>query len=239
MGGKDAQRRHPGHPGGEHVFLVALDQDEAAHGAGILHPIGGCDRDHQDRDRKPVMGPAIDHGAGHSVDQQRDEDRREAELHVGDAHDDRVDEPAEIAADEAERDADRRGKQDARATDNERGAQAEDDGREHVAAQRIGAEQVAVAHQAHGTRRQPRIDHVGDGRIVGIVGRDEIRRRCGRDDRERQESGDERDRRAKEVVEEVAVPPARRPLDQREGPGAHDPAREIVMPARTRGSIAA
>ena len=43
----------------------------------------------------------------HAVDQQRDQDRREGELDVGDAHDERVDAAADIAGQQAERDAER------------------------------------------------------------------------------------------------------------------------------------
>ena len=40
--------------------------------------------------------------ARHAVDQQRDQDRREGELHVGDAHDEGVEPAAEVARDQPE-----------------------------------------------------------------------------------------------------------------------------------------
>ena len=46
----DAQRRYAGHRGREHILLVALDQHEAAHRAGILHP------DRRRRSRRPAPG---------------------------------------------------------------------------------------------------------------------------------------------------------------------------------------
>ena len=78
-----------------------------------------------------------------AVDQQRDQDRREGELHVGDAHDERVDAAAEVAGEEAER---RRRAPATNSTeampDAERDARAVHDGRQHVAALVVGAEQV-------------------------------------------------------------------------------------------------
>ena len=78
-----------------------------------------------------------------AVDEERDQDRREGELHIRDAHDDRIDAPARIARDEAERDADRAAEQDAEDADQQRDAQAVEDRRPQIAALIVGAEQEA------------------------------------------------------------------------------------------------
>ena len=44
-----------------------------------------------------VVALAAERDARHAVDQQRDQDRREGKLHVGDAHDERVEPPADVA----------------------------------------------------------------------------------------------------------------------------------------------
>jgi hypothetical protein len=58
-----------------------------------------------------------EHRLRHAVDQQRDQDGREGELHVGDPHDEGVRGPADVARDEAEADAERAGEGDAHEAD--------------------------------------------------------------------------------------------------------------------------
>ena len=48
------------------------------------------------RDRPPCASRGSDR-ARDAVDQQRDQDRRKRQLHVGDAHDEGVDAPADVA----------------------------------------------------------------------------------------------------------------------------------------------
>ena len=84
------------------VVLVLLDHDGAAHGAGVLHPEREADReDEHAEDRSLVDSWPPDDRLHDAVDQERDQDRREGELHVGDAHDERVDRAADIAGDRA------------------------------------------------------------------------------------------------------------------------------------------
>jgi hypothetical protein len=80
---------------GLHVFLVALDQRRAAHRARELRPVGDADGEDHDVERDLVVHVARQRGA-RAVDQQRDQDGREGQLDVGDAHD-RIDRAAEIA----------------------------------------------------------------------------------------------------------------------------------------------
>ena len=64
-----------------------------------------------------------------AVDEERDEDRRKGELHIRDAHDDRIDPPSRITRDETQGDADRAAEQDAEEADEQRDAQAVEDRR--------------------------------------------------------------------------------------------------------------
>ncbi len=85
---------------------------------------------------------ARQHRPRNAVDQQRDQDRRKRQLHVGDAHDEGVELAADVAGDRAP--ATRRApsrKCHRRKTDQQRYARAEHDRREHVAALVVGAEQ--------------------------------------------------------------------------------------------------
>ena len=84
------------------IFAPLLDQGGAAHGARVIGPL---DDDERDDD---LVDAAAEHGEQH----ERDEDRREGELQVDDAHDDRLDPPAGIGREHADRGADRAGDQD-------------------------------------------------------------------------------------------------------------------------------
>ncbi len=101
------------------------------------------DREDQHEQRDVAVRVARQHGAGDAVDQQRDQDRRERELHVGDAHDEGVELAARVAGDEAQRDAEHDRERDRQQPDQERDAGTEHDRGEHVAPLVVGAEQVA------------------------------------------------------------------------------------------------
>ena len=74
------------------IVLVALDHRRAAHGAGVLHPVGQADRD--DEDPEPTARAlARRNSARDAVDQQRDQDRRERQLTSAMRMIDRVDLP--------------------------------------------------------------------------------------------------------------------------------------------------
>ena len=95
--------------GGGDIVLVLLDHDGAAHRAGVLHPKTQPDREHQDGQHAHLVELVAKDRFGDAVDQERDQDGRERELHVGDAHDQPVDGAAEIAGRQPEHDAERAG----------------------------------------------------------------------------------------------------------------------------------
>jgi hypothetical protein len=71
--------------------------------------------------------------AEHTVDEQRDQDRRKRQLHVGDAHDDGIDLAADITGDQAQRHPEHQRERNRGKTDQQRHARAEHDRRQHVA----------------------------------------------------------------------------------------------------------
>jgi hypothetical protein len=111
-----------------------------------------------------------------------------------------------------------------------------DHGGEHIAALRIGAEQVMAAEHTERAGRKPGIDDVRVRRIVDVERRDQ----AGAERHDDQQDGDDcrndRDRGAAKIVRDVAVPPA---LPLRDDILAHARTLADTMPARTRGSIAA
>src|SRR5690606_32800860 len=98
--------------------------------------------------------------------------RRERELHVGNAHDDRIDDAAEVARDETEADADADRKQYREHAYRDRAAGAVEDGREDVAALVIRAEQEAAVAARGPCWREIRIHEVERAQIIRIVRRD-------------------------------------------------------------------
>ena len=84
-------------PRRQHELLLLDRQHLAADDAAVLDPAGQAE--HEDQ----LVEPASEH----RHDREREQDRRERQLDVGDAHDDIVDEAAEKARDQAEQQADR------------------------------------------------------------------------------------------------------------------------------------
>ncbi len=141
---------------GPHVFPPPLGHDDGAHDAGIDRPVG--EAEHQD-----------DGGDGRARDAEDgdgEDDHRDGELRVGDAHDDRVGAPAEIAGDRAERAADEKRDGDGGDADQEGIAQADEAAHQHVAADLVGTERVRPAPLvAHEERRQEARLHVHLGGV--------------------------------------------------------------------------
>ena len=102
---------------------------------------GKRDREHEHRKGQRVVRVGK-HRAADAVDQQRDQDRRERQHDVADAHDEGIDLAADKARQQAEADADDHRQHDRRQADEHRDARAVHDGREDVAALVVGAEQV-------------------------------------------------------------------------------------------------
>ncbi len=149
--------------------------------------------------------PVAEYGLGNAVDQQRDQDRREGELDIGDTHDQAVDAAAEIARDQAEQNAERAGEHHAEHADRDRDAQAVENGRQHVAALLVGAEQVRTLTIGAPERRDARIHQLQLRRIERVLHRDE----WGEQREQKEQQGDDgrhhRDAGAAEGVEQIAV----------------------------------
>ena len=127
------------------VFLAPLDQRRAAHGARVVGPLH---RDQRDDD-------LVDALAQDREQDQRDQDRRERQLDVDDAHDQRLDPAADIGRDQARPRCRWRARSPCSIdADAERDAQAVEDRRQHVAALVVGAEPERAAGRAPASRRQ-------------------------------------------------------------------------------------
>ena len=139
------------------------------HGRRAADPGEGGDRGDADRDHRGQGARAV-HGAEHDGQEQG----REGEDQVVDAHD-QFGEPAARGhpGDQAERGADHGGDADGDDPDVERGARADHELAQCVAAELVGAEQVAVAG---GLELAGRIDQ------GGVVRGPEERDQCGEHD---------------------------------------------------------
>ena len=118
-----------------------------------------------------------------AVDQQRDQDRRKRQLHVGHPHDERVG----LAADVAREQAERRRRAPSRTApsadaDQQRDARAEQDRRQHVAPLVVGAERERPVAARQPRRRLQRVRQVDLRQVERVVRRDPRRehRRCRR-----------------------------------------------------------
>ncbi len=131
---------------------------------------------------------AAERRLGDAVDDERDEDGREGQLHVGHPHDQRVEPAASVARHEPERDAERTRGGDAEHADEERQPQAVEDGREHVAALVVRADEERALPVGAPQRRQVRVDEVELRGVVGVLRGDQ---RGGEREGE-EEDGDER-----------------------------------------------
>ena len=191
---------------GLHVLLVALDQRRAAHGAGVVHPLRQADREDEDGDRDGVVGPGGQRDARHAVDEKRDQDGGEGELHVGDAHQDRVEPPAEVAGEQPEEHAEHHREQHRGEADRERDAGPVQDRRQHVPALVVGAERVgALAALDPGGRLERRVQ-VKRRDVERILGRDPGREHRTAHADEREQCGHDGDRRPAKAPRQVVVP---------------------------------
>ena len=85
------------------IVLVLLHQSRAADGAGVLHPKRQADGDDQHKNGAVLAVAAAEQRAHHAINQERDQDGGEGELHIGHAHDDRIGATTRIAREQAER----------------------------------------------------------------------------------------------------------------------------------------
>ena len=147
----DARRRSPRRLD---VLLVLLDHGRAAHGAGELHPGEAkpmANHQHVERRARRVDRAAARCAPTPSISRAI-RMAGKVSLHVGDAHDDRVDRAADIAGDQPQRDAENGREAAPRRTDQERDARPVQDGREDVAALVVGAQQEPCAVAARPPR---------------------------------------------------------------------------------------
>jgi hypothetical protein len=103
-------------------------------------------------------------------DADREQDAREREQHVADAHDDAVPPSLEVACEQAEYGADDRADRDRNETGRERDARANQDAAEDVAAERIDAEPMS--------KRWARVELVVVEEIFRVVGHDPRSEHC-------------------------------------------------------------
>ena len=156
--------------------------------------------------RDLVVALHRDDAAHHAVDQQRHQDRREGELDVGDAHDQRVDRAAEIAAEQAERDAEHHGddhRREAHLSDRRVPYMIDDRMSRPWSSVPSGKAQSPSARQQHG-RLQP-VAEAERGRIERRVRRQHRREEGRGDDEERDRRRGHRHRRGLEAPPDVAV----------------------------------
>ena len=140
--------------------------------------IRGDRRDRGDAERKHEGEEA---GAHHRRNGEAEQDGREGEQHVDQAHQ-RLVEPLEIGGAQADQCAEAAADHDGDDADSQRGAQAEQDATDHVASLVVGAQQeIRAARAADRAQPQP---HVGR---IGIKRRDPGREQSGADDHDEEE----------------------------------------------------
>ena len=148
-----------------HVFAALFHQRRAAHRARVVGPL---DRD----ERGDHLARALPQ---HRDQDQRDEDCRERELDVDDAHHQRLKLPADVGSREAHREPDDQRADRADHADHERNAQPVEDCRQHVAALVVRAEPEASAIGRGRPGRQPAVHDVELRQVVWILRRDDRR----------------------------------------------------------------
>ena len=189
-----------------HVLLLALDHGRAAHRARVVHPAGEADGEDQHRDGDVVVALGRQRDARHAVDEQRDQDRREGKLHVGHAHDQRVQPAAEVAGQQSQRYAEDQREKNRGQPDAERDARAVHDGRQDVAALVVGAEEVRALAALDPGRRLERRVQVKRGGVERVLRGEPGREQRRADTDQRQRGRDHGDRRPAEAPGEVVVP---------------------------------
>ena len=127
----------PSRPRCRHELASAECDDEAAHDAGVRRPGDDDDGEHGVAQPGPERG---DH-------RHRQDDRREGEDEIADAHDRAVEQAGEVAGDRAEDGADRHRDDHEQQGEGDRHPGAEDHPAEHVAAETVGAEPVRRARR--------------------------------------------------------------------------------------------
>ncbi|CAG4883101.1 protein of unknown function [Georgfuchsia toluolica] len=159
---QDARRRQAEQGRRLDVVLLSLDQRHGAHGAGEIGPLHGGQRDHDLAQPRPAQ----------CKQHQRDEDRGEGELQIGETHQQRVNAFAIPGGTQAKQAADEEGAAAAGNTYTQADAQAVNNCREQVAPLFVAAEQVQhVRCAAAAAGRQPCIEDVELREVIRICRR--------------------------------------------------------------------
>ena len=178
-GDHDQRRQHIGHDvaqhnahgavaqahGGIDVFLALFNQRSTAHGACVIGPLHGNQRDDD----------FIHALTEYRQQNQRNQNRRKRQLQIDHAHDRGVHPPAGIRRDQAYDDADGERCHGGKHTNAKTDAQAVKNRRQHVTALIIGAEQKGSAGDAFGTGRELAVHDVELRQIVRVLRRDQRR----------------------------------------------------------------
>ena len=150
------------HLRGLDVFAAPLDHRRAAHGARVVSPLHGDQRDDD------LAGALPEQGQQH----QGDQNRREGELDVGNAHQHAIGTPAHVGGQHADHRADQQGDEGGRGAHQQRDAQAVEDAGEHVAALVIRTEDRRLAVAQLRARFQARVHDVQLRQVIRVLRRD-------------------------------------------------------------------
>src|SRR2546421_7549697 len=162
-----------GHDGQTHVVAILEREHLAAHHARVARPVDDAEDDDDVHLARPHDGGQED----------REGQRRQRQPRVGHAHDDLVHPAPEVTGEDPQHRADHAREDDRGEADHHRDARAEDQAREHVAPDVVGAEQVRGA-AALLPRRRP--EALAEQAHLGIVGDDHV----GEDGQERDHGQD-------------------------------------------------
>ena len=92
--------------GSQHIVFLFFHHHRATHGACVLYPVGQTNRHDDDEDSHVVAVALGQQATRNAEDQQRHQDDREGQLHIGNAHQQRVEPATGIAGDQAQRHTD-------------------------------------------------------------------------------------------------------------------------------------
>jgi hypothetical protein len=129
-----------------HVTLLPLDECAHPRRAGEGHPLGERDGADHHRDTEGLVRRTGEHAPRHAVEQHRHQDRREGQLGVGGAHQERVEPAAAVPAHQTGGEPEEHRQGHRREADAHREPEPEEDAGEDVAALLVGPErELAVA----------------------------------------------------------------------------------------------
>ncbi len=179
----------PQRDGGLHVLALPDREDLPAH-----HPRVDYPRGHPDHDDDVAQARAE-----HPDHRDGEQDERERELDVGQAHQEVVDPAAEVAGDEADDHAEQARDEHRGEPDHQRDARAEDDAGEDVAPEVIGAERMQAPLLVLPARL---LEALADVLLERIERRHERREHRGQHHRQHHRGAEERGAPPRQAVQE-------------------------------------